>query len=429
LIITRTGDDGKNYIADIRIADKPSVTQQRLRYGSILWGSKAPQHTSFIPKETAMIGSNISSPVTVADPACKISRRTMLRRISVATAAALAGNGAIRSAEANSAKSNRSEGVVLPSPVYFPTRYRREMDLRGKNIVVTGASRGIGRVTALDLVSAGANVWGTSRTPAAYPAVTEYPLIALDIEKPTSIGAFIPAIGAATAGRVDVLINNAGRLVFGSTTPVSPDPAAFALWAGNSALALQNLYLGHRSLTFAMLGLMQHPGYRRILFTASSNAYASGADLGSYMYQPYVAGKRAILDFANSLRAWFALIGLDIGVGTVNPAATRTDLVLPGRPIYLEAVDANDNPDPASPLAIFLPLFRTALENAQPPGVVGRAYRQMLELNSPPPNVLAVIPDGPNSTAAAAQLSLLLATRQKEEQVDGAMPWAIRDRR
>ena len=94
----------------------------------------------------------------------------------------------------------------------------------GKNIVITGASRGIGRATALELLTTGANVWGTSRTPAAYPAISEYPLLTLDLEDPASIGSFVPAIGAATGGHVDVLINNAGRFVFGSTTPLSADP-------------------------------------------------------------------------------------------------------------------------------------------------------------------------------------------------------------
>ena len=347
-----------------------------------------------------------------------LSRRAMLGTAGLATAAILA--------PAVAAAKEADKERVVPAPVYSPTPYQREIDLAGKNIVITGASRGIGRATALELLTTGANVWGTSRTPAAYPAISEYPLLTLDLEDPASIGSFVPAIGAATGGRVDVLINNAGRFVFGSTTPLSADPAAFALWATSSALGLQTLYLGHRMVTVAMLGLMQHPGYRRILFTASANAYVSGPDLGSFLYQPYVAGKRAILDFANSLRAWFEAIGLDIGVGTVNPASTRTDLAVGNRPIFAEAVDAGGNPTtPGSPLASFLPVVREAIANAQPPQVVARAFRQMLELSSPYPNVFAVIPSGPDSTAEAATLPLMLATREKEELQFGAMPWAV----
>src|SRR5215471_15074999 len=133
----------------------------------------------------------------------RISRRVMLGT------AGMAATGALLGSVAHAAEDKVS--VIVPAPVYAPTRYRREIDLLGKNIVITGASRGIGRATALELLSAGANVWGTSRTPAAYPAINEYPLLALNLENPLSISAFVQKIGAVTGARVDVLINNAGR--------------------------------------------------------------------------------------------------------------------------------------------------------------------------------------------------------------------------
>ena len=105
----------------------------------------------------------------------------------------------------------------------------------------------------------------------------------------------------------------------------------------------------------------------------------------------------------------------------MNPASTRTNLAAGNRPIFAAAVDATGNPTtPGSPLAFFLPVIREAIENAQPPQVVARAFRQMLELSSPYPNVFAVIPSGPDSTAEAATLSLMLATQEKEELQLGA---------
>jgi NAD(P)-dependent dehydrogenase (short-subunit alcohol dehydrogenase family) len=345
-----------------------------------------------------------------------INRRNVLR--SAAVAAALFGAPFRRSV-----KADNPHHSVVPEPVYFPTNSgAQEISLNGKHVVITGASRGIGRATAIELVSAGAQVWGTSRTPAAYPGITEYPLLPLNLEDPASIAAFVSAVGAATGGRIDVLINNAGRFVFGSTTPLAADPALFALWSANTALGLQTLYLGHRMVTAGLLGFMQQTGYRRVMFTASANAYISGADIGSEFYQPYVAGKRSLLDFANSLSTWLGLIGLDIGVGTVNPASTHTDLAVGTRPIFTEPVDANGNPAAGSPLSAFLPVIRAAVANAQPPGVVARAYRQLLQMKDPPPNVLAVIPNGPNSTADAADLPLLLSALQKEME-SGAIHW------
>lgn len=87
-------------------------------------------------------------------------------------------------------------------------------------------------------------------------------------------------------------------------------------------------------------------------------------------------------------------------------------------------MDSNGNPDKASPLAVVLPLFRAAVLKAQPPTVVALAYRQLLESNTPHPNVLAGVPTGP--LAAAGQLPLILAARQKE-MVNSAMPWKCGD--
>src|SRR5687768_14668546 len=89
----------------------------------------------------------------------RISRRAMLGTSGLAATAAIL---------VPLARTADAKQTVVPAPVYSPTRYNREIDLQGKNIVITGASRGIGRATALELLDAGANVWGTSRTPAAY---------------------------------------------------------------------------------------------------------------------------------------------------------------------------------------------------------------------------------------------------------------------
>ena len=90
-------------------------------------------------------------------------------------------------------------------------------DLRGRVVIVTGASKGIGRELTMLLARTGAIVVPTARTDADLAAIaaeataqgmTVYPQ-ALDVRDVASIEAAVAAIVAAH-GRIDVLVNNAG---------------------------------------------------------------------------------------------------------------------------------------------------------------------------------------------------------------------------
>ncbi len=104
-----------------------------------------------------------------------------------------------------------------------------DLKLRGKTCLVTGASAGIGRATAVLLAAEGARVVGTARSMAALetlPADIE----AVGGTEPVLLAADLGQAGAperlteqalAAAGPIDVLVNNAG----GSrpmTTPADP---------------------------------------------------------------------------------------------------------------------------------------------------------------------------------------------------------------
>lgn len=82
-----------------------------------------------------------------------------------------------------------------------------------KTIVITGASSGIGRFTAEHLVAAGHRVYGTSRASSPEgPAGVR--MLTLDVDDDNSVRRCVKTV-LAEAGRIDVLINNAGRLVYG----------------------------------------------------------------------------------------------------------------------------------------------------------------------------------------------------------------------
>src|SRR4051812_3205043 len=83
--------------------------------------------------------------------------------------------------------------------------------------VVTGANSGIGRATAIHLATQGYEVYGTVRDPAragklfamAAEREAEVQLVELDVADDASTRAGFESI-LASAGRVDVLVNNAG---------------------------------------------------------------------------------------------------------------------------------------------------------------------------------------------------------------------------
>ena len=91
-------------------------------------------------------------------------------------------------------------------------------DLTGRTIIVTGASRGIGRTTAEVLAAAGANVVAVARTESALEALVQDILgsggkalaVRADVNVPEDTEMLVEQTVQAF-GRVDVLVNNAGE--------------------------------------------------------------------------------------------------------------------------------------------------------------------------------------------------------------------------
>jgi NAD(P)-dependent dehydrogenase (short-subunit alcohol dehydrogenase family) len=97
-----------------------------------------------------------------------------------------------------------------------------ELGLKGKVAVVTGASEGIGRATAIRLALEGARVAICARRPEPLAKTAdeisarggEAYAHAADMTKPGDIEGFIRAV-ADRYGRIDILVNNAGSSVRG----------------------------------------------------------------------------------------------------------------------------------------------------------------------------------------------------------------------
>lgn len=328
----------------------------------------------------------------------KLSRRRLIQvpaALAAASAASVAG----------SAGTATAEGALVPAkldPVYYPlTSFTPQVDLRGKTAVVTGASRGIGRAIAEALHSLGVEVHGTSRNWSRVPNPPAYRTLTLDITSDASVNQFAGDLTSRLGGRrLDILINNAGRAVIGGHVPPA---GGEALYLTNNKLALETLYHGHIRVTTKLLPLLPEVGYGRILFTISVAAYEVGGvatDTISPFISTYISGKRALLSYANNLRATLRTSS-PIEVSTVNPYAVRTTLCEHPNPIYLETVnDSGMAPGlPTSPMNLALTALRATLRepNGMPPEFVAKAYVQLLQSFAPPPNVVGGSPAPPYS--------------------------------
>ena len=98
------------------------------------------------------------------------------------------------------------------------------------NILLTGASRGIGAATLTALTAAGATVAGQATTAAGG-------LIAADLAQPGAADALWAAALDRLGGRIDVLVNNAG--VFEAVPVDGTDADWQAGWARSHAINLQ----------------------------------------------------------------------------------------------------------------------------------------------------------------------------------------------
>jgi NAD(P)-dependent dehydrogenase (short-subunit alcohol dehydrogenase family) len=174
--------------------------------------------------------------------------------------------------------------------------------------LVTGASSGIGRLAAQRMADMGLRVYGTSRNPqAAAPGAT--PLLELDVSSDASASRCVETV-MAQAGRLDVLVSNAG-LAHVSLAEETPMSEARALFETN--------FFGTLRMIRAVLPGMRERGGGRIV-VLSSLAGLVGVPGQAY----YAASKHALEGYCESLR--YELEALGIFVSLVEPGFHRTAL-------------------------------------------------------------------------------------------------------
>lgn len=186
-------------------------------------------------------------------------------------------------------------------------------DLR-RVVLVTGASSGIGRAIALRLAREGYRVFGTSRNPKDVPAAPGIELLKLDVQSEASVQRCFDEL-QADAGRLDVLVNNAGITQFGPLEETGEETMHDVFDT--------NLF-GVVRVTRRALPIMRAQRSGRIVNVSSLS--------GRVMFPGgalYAASKHALDGLSASLDEEVAHLGIHVSV--VAPSWTRTDVARAAR--------------------------------------------------------------------------------------------------
>ena len=187
------------------------------------------------------------------------------------------------------------------------------MDIVGTRVLITGASRGLGRTLAFAFADAGARevVAGTRSEEARDSLNTESALLNVPITAlPLDVRNDREIEGVANTGTFDILVNNAGVAGFGN--PVEMDFAVFRE-------ELEVNYVGALRMVRAVAPGMIKQRHGMIVNVATAFAKVNLPLIGSYC-----ATKAALLSLGQALRAHLSDHG--VKVITVMPTTIDTDM-------------------------------------------------------------------------------------------------------
>ncbi|KAF2828058.1 oxidoreductase-like protein [Ophiobolus disseminans] len=204
-----------------------------------------------------------------------------------------------------------------------PTKF----DLRGKNVLITGASKGVGKATAISFAKAGAsNIALAARSPleaitnevkeAAESSKRAEPnviALKLDVTDRANVEAVAKELSESFDGRLDILINNAGYLsAFEGILESDPDD-----WWRHWEVNVKGVYLVTRS-------------FLPLLFKSSLKIIINLTSIGAVWLSPnssaYGSTKLAIMRFTEYINQDNGKGKDDIIAIAVHPGGVKTEL-------------------------------------------------------------------------------------------------------
>ena len=266
------------------------------------------------------------------------------------------------------------------------------MSNTSKIVLVTGATAGIGRITALHLAQRGHHVIATGRKTAELDklraeAVGRLDTLSLDVTSTESIAAAALEVDRLTDGHgVDVLVNNAGFGVLGPTSEI-----------GDADMRRQyetNVF-GLMNVTRAFLPKMRERGAGRII-----NVSSVGGRITMPYFGVYNSTKYAVESLSDALRYELRPFGIDVSL--IEPGVIRTNF----EATAVSNLDSLAHGPYAGAIAKYEEMSKQADRYASEPIVIAKAIARATEARRPAARYVA-----PFSTNAVIWLSHLLPRR------------------
>lgn len=171
------------------------------------------------------------------------------------------------------------------------------------SVLITGASKGIGRATAIEFARRGHRVVATARDPRTLDDLAVDQRLALDVTDAASVAAAVEA-----AGEIDVLVSNAGEIFYAAVEAI-PLPEFARLFDLNT--------LGALRVAQAVLPGMRARKTGRLLFMSSV--------VGRVVFPPgaaYAATKWALEALVEGLAIELEPLGLEAALLEPGPVSS-----------------------------------------------------------------------------------------------------------
>lgn len=221
-------------------------------------------------------------------------------------------------------------------------------------VLVTGASAGIGKATAIYLAQNGYNVYGGARRMEKMEELKSFGIktVSLDIANEDSIVSCIKQI-QKEAGSIDILINNAGAGYYGALEDMPVVDAKYQFEV--------NLFGAARLIQLILPG-MREKKYGKIVNVSSVSGKFS-FPMGAW----YSASKFAIEGLSDSLRNEVKQFNIDVIV--IEPGGTKTEIASIARQ-YLMRISGE---------TVYKELSKSVVRTMYAPAVVER-YPEPIEI-------------------------------------------------